>query len=70
MATLNFSSAKEGDYQIRVINALGQSVYSSEGKASEGTNAVEMNLEKLSSGLYIVQLVQDGSRQQVSLIKK
>ena len=70
MATLNFSSAKEGDYQIRVINALGQSVYSSEGKASEGTNAVEMNLEKLSSGLYIVQLVQDGSKQQVNLIKK
>jgi hypothetical protein len=70
MATLNFSSAKEADYQIRVINALGQSVYSSEGKASEGANNIELNLEKLSSGLYIVQLVQDGQRQQVNMIKR
>jgi hypothetical protein len=70
MATLNFSSAKEGDYQIRVINALGQSVYSAEGKASEGANTIELNLENLSSGLYIVQLVQDGQRQQVNMIKR
>ena len=69
-ATLNFSSAKEGDYQIRVINALGQLVYSSEGKASEGANTIELNLEKLSSGMYIVQLVRNGNRQQVNLIKK
>jgi hypothetical protein len=69
-ATLSFGSAKESDYQVRVINALGQSVYSAEGKAIEGANTLELNLEKLSSGLYIVQLVQDGSRQQVNLIKK
>jgi hypothetical protein len=70
MATLNFSSAKEGDYQIRVINALGQSVYSAEGKATEGANTLELNLQNLSTGLYIVHLVQDGSIQQVNLIKK
>ncbi len=70
MATLNFSAAKEGHYQIRVINTMGQSVYSTEGKATEGANNIELNLDKLSSGLYIVQLVQDGSRQQVNMIKK
>jgi hypothetical protein len=70
MATLNFTSAKQSDYQIRVINALGQSVYSAEGKASEGANTIDLNLEKLSSGLYIVQLVKEGSRQQLNLIKK
>ena len=69
-ATLNFTSAKDSDYQIRVINALGQSVYSGEGKATQGANTLELNLEKLSSGLYIVQLVKEGSRQQVNLIKK
>ena len=42
----------------------------SEGKAIEGANTIELNLEKLSSGMYIVQLVKDGSRQQVSLIKQ
>jgi len=69
-ATLNFSTANAGDYQIRVINTLGQSVYSTKGKATEGANTLELNLEKLSSGLYIVQMVQDGSRQQVNMIKR
>jgi hypothetical protein len=70
VATLKFSSATESAYSLRVINSLGQSVYSSEGQASEGNNAIELNLEKLSSGLYIVQMVKEGSRQQVSLIKQ
>jgi hypothetical protein len=69
-ATLSFRTARESDYQVRVINALGQSVYSSEGKATEGANTIDLNLEKLSSGLYIVQLVQGGSKQQLSLIKR
>jgi hypothetical protein len=70
MATLNFSAVKEGDYQIQVINALGQSGYRMEGKAFEGSNTVDLNLETLKPGLHIVQLVQDGSRQQVNLIKR
>jgi hypothetical protein len=70
MATLSFGSAKESGYQIRVINALGQSVFSSEGKATEGANTIDLNLEKLSSGLYIVQLVKEGSMNQVNLIKR
>ncbi len=45
-------------------------VYSSEGNASAGINTIELNLEKLSSGLYIVQLVQDGNRQQLNMIKR
>jgi hypothetical protein len=53
-----------------VINALGQSVYSTEGKATEGANNIELNLETLKPGLHIVQLVKEGSRQQVSLVKK
>jgi hypothetical protein len=70
MATLNFSSANESAYSLRVTNTLGQVVYSNEGKASEGTNTIGLNLEKLSSGLYIVQLVKDGTRKQVNLIKR
>ena len=70
MATLNFNAVKESAYSLRVINSLGQSVYSSEGNAIEGANAIELNLENLSNGLYIVQVVQDGSMQQVNLVKK
>ena len=70
MATLSFGSATASGYSLRVTNTLGQVVYSSEGKASEGANAIELNLEKLSSGLYIVQLVQDGQRQQLNMIKR
>jgi hypothetical protein len=70
MATLNFTSAKGSDYQIRMINALGQSVYNSEGKATQGANIIDLNLENFSNGLYIVQLVKEGSIKRVNLIKK
>jgi uncharacterized repeat protein (TIGR02543 family) len=69
-ALVRFESKGGALYKLHVINSLGQLVYSTDGRASEGVNAIELNLEKLSSGLYIVQLVQDGSRQQVNLIKK
>jgi hypothetical protein len=70
MATLNFSSANESAYSLRVTNTLGQVVYSSEGKAIEGANTIELDLEKLSSGMYIVQLVKEGTSKQVNLIKR
>ena len=70
VATLNFSSSKGSAYSLRVINSIGQSVYSTDGMAAEGTNTIKLNLEKLSSGLYIVQLVQDGRIQQLNMIKR
>jgi uncharacterized protein YjbI with pentapeptide repeats len=69
-ATFTFSSQNASAYGLKIINAMGQSVYSTEGSATEGANTIELNLENLSKGLYIVQLVQDGSMQQVNLIKK
>jgi hypothetical protein len=45
-------------------------VYRSEGKSTQGANTLDLNLETLKPGLHIVQLVQDGSRQQVNLMKR
>jgi len=69
-ATFSFSLQSESEYGLKIINAMGQVVYSQDGRGSEGANSLELNLEKFSSGLYIVQLVQDGSRKQLNLIKR
>ena len=69
-ATFTFSSQTESSYEVNIVNALGQVVFSSEGKATEGANNIDLNLETLKPGLHIVQLVQDGSRQQVNLMKR
>ena len=70
MATLKFTAGKESSYSLRLINTLGQSFYSREGNAIEGANTIELNLENISSGLYILQLVQDGQMQQLNMIKR
>jgi hypothetical protein len=69
-ATFSFSSQNASPYDLKIVNALGQIVYSTEGLATEGANNIELNLEYLSKGLYIVHLLQDGYKQQVSLVKK
>ncbi len=69
-ATFSFSSQNASPYDLKIVNALGQIVYSTEGLATEGANTIELNLEYLSKGLYIVHLLQDGNKQQVSLVKK
>jgi hypothetical protein len=69
-ALVRFESKGGALYKLHVINSLGQLVYSTEGKASEGVNAIELNLENLSKGLYIVQLVQNNGIKQLNLIKK
>lgn len=69
-ATFSFSSQTESSYEVNIVNALGQVVYRSEGKSTQGGNTLDLNLETLKPGLHIVQLVQDGSRQQVNLMKR
>jgi len=69
-ATFTFSSQTESSYVVNIVNALGQVVYRSEGKSTQGANTLDLNLENLKPGLHIVQLVQDGSRRQVNLIKR
>jgi hypothetical protein len=69
-ATFSFSSQNESAFGLKIINAMGQFVYSTEGMATEGANNIDLKLENLSKGLYIVQLVQDGSMKQMSLVKK
>ena len=69
-ATFTFSSQTESSYEVNIVNALGQVVYRSEGKSTQGANTLDLNLETLKPGLHIVQLVQDGSRQQVNLMKR
>ena len=69
-ATFTFSSQTESSYEINIVNALGQVVYRSEGKSTQGGNTLDLNLENLKPGLHIVQLVQDGIKKQVNLMKR
>jgi hypothetical protein len=55
-------------WRDEVLNPIAGVI--SEGKSTQGTNTLELNLETLKPGLHIVQLVQEGSKQQVNLMKK
>ena len=69
-ANFTFSSQDDSAYELKIVNSLGQVVYSAEGMATEGANTINLNLEALKPGLHIVQLVKEGSKQQVNLMKR
>lgn len=65
-------SAKEGiDYDITVLNTLGQQVdevYS--GALSNGLNKIQYNAADLSKGIYVVRIESEGKAQTVKFIKE
>ena len=69
-AMLEFSSEEGASYEIRVINAQGKEMLLLSGTAQPGRNEQQLNLDGMSQGLYIVQLLTNGQRRQLSLIRR
>lgn len=61
-----FNLETDMDYEISVVNAIGQVVYSS--GLSSGTN--ELNLEHLAKGIYVVKLYNATNSKNIKLIKE
>jgi hypothetical protein len=69
-ALLEFSLEEESAYEIRVINAQGKEMLLLSGTSQAGRNERQLNLDGMSQGLYIVQLLTNGQRRQLSLIRR
>jgi hypothetical protein len=63
MVTVDFMSRAEGNVGLRVYNALGQNVLSDEMGAHEGNNTQSINIEGLSNGVYIFEVLNHGDAQ-------
>ena len=60
-ATVKFSSTKESvPFSIRLTDLAGRTVMTLDGNTVEGDNQLEMNLDNIAKGIYIVILDKDG----------
>ncbi len=67
-ATVKFSTASAGQYQIEVIDVLGQGVLSTEGTAVEGVNMIDLNLKNVAKGVYMLNIMSENITQQIKMI--
>ena len=61
-ATISVSLKENAKMEISILNAVGQSVYSTSVTGNIGNNKVELNLSNLSSGLYFYQVKLEGGK--------
>ncbi len=67
-ATVKFSTASAGQYQIEVIDVLGQRVLSTEGTAVEGINMIDLDLNNVAKGVYLLNIMSGDQRDQIKLV--
>jgi Secretion system C-terminal sorting domain len=59
---LRFTTAETGTAQMRITNAVGQIVLSKQTTISKGYNNIQIDgLSRLASGMYVVQLIMNGT---------
>lgn len=69
--TLDFFSENPGDFTLRVMDILGQTLISSQNNSSLGLNTKEIDLSSLAKGVYMIGLKLDGNSEELlKLIKE
>ena len=57
---VDINSDKASNITIRVMDMSGRTVKTTEARTEQGVNNVKINLNELASGIYNVQLVENG----------
>lgn len=66
-----FDARRDGQIQITITDAIGQSISHSAYSALEGFNKVELNaFEKLSAGIYFLTVESDNEKQTIKVVKQ
>lgn len=69
-STLRWMADIDGETTIRVVDAQGRTVAQYQPYCYEGYNSLELDAEAWTSGLYFVQLIQDGKQVEVQRLIK
>lgn len=70
VARLNIEAKTSANVQVNVINLLGSTIQNREVQLVEGQNQLELNMQNLPSGTYIVRLLNGNSGASVKVVKQ
>lgn len=65
---LTYHSAKNQIVHIKLIDTMGHVLYQANKKVKLGSNSMEMNLQNLSKGIYILELIAENRKQTTKLL--
>lgn len=53
---IDYEASRDGELEVQLVNMLGQTLYSSKGKAIKGGNSIKLSATGLSKGVYFLLL--------------
>ena len=59
-ATIDFNLNEASDVRLDVVNVLGQTLISNNYNANSGNNSIDINVDKLTNGIYFANLIAKG----------
>jgi hypothetical protein len=67
-ATVKFTAATDSQVHLNMTNVIGQSVMTSEVAATEGINMVDLDLNNVAKGVYMLSIMSGDNTEQIRLI--
>lgn len=67
---LNWKASEKGDYSVFVINLFGAIQWESSGQMNKGINELEVPIDALPNGQYIIRLMSGESDLNAKILKK
>ena len=67
-ATVKFTAVAAAQYHLNLTNVLGQSVMSTDVAATEGVNMIDLNLNSIVKGVYMLDITSGKNSEQIKLI--
>lgn len=65
---VNYTSAKNQKVSVKLIDMLGQVVYTNELKVTNGINPIEINVQNLKKGIYLFEYITEKGKQTEKLV--
>ncbi len=67
-ATVKFSTESSAQYHLNMTDVLGQRVLSTEGTAVEGINMIDLDLNNVAKGVYLLNIMSGDNAQQIRVV--
>ena len=67
-ATVKFTATTAAQYHLNMTDVIGRNVLSTDGTASEGINMVDLDLNNLAKGVYMLSIMSGDNNEQIRVV--
>ena len=67
-ATVKFTADSDEQYHLNLTDVIGQHLLSKEGNATEGVNIIDLDLNTVAKGVYLLNIMSGKNTQQIRVV--